>query len=128
MSVFDKADGITIDALIRMGFKVMSEYSGIVRHAMLVIRAVDLTYDSWEYGPALILDYYADSGVKATRRYIDGEYKTLKAKFADIMDIETIIASEKTNMINELFTYWKETYPWKYSMSLEQLRKLITFK
>lgn len=128
MSVFDKEEKITIDALKRMGFKVMSEYSGIVRHAMLVICAVDSTCDSWEYVPALILDYYGGMGVKATRRYIDGEYKTLKVKFADIMDIETIIASEKTNMINELSAYWKEKYLGKHLISPEQLRKQITFK
>lgn len=128
MSVFDKEEKITIDALKRMGFKVTSEFSGIVRHAMLVIHAVDYIYDSYEYVPALILDYYEGLGVKATRIYIDGEYKTLKVKFTDIMDIETIIASEKTNMINELFAYWKEKYPGKHLTSPEQLRKLIIFK
>ena len=123
MSVFDKADGITIDALIRMGFKVMSANFGIVAHAALVIQAVDSTYRSWEYTPALILDYYSHLGVKATRRYIDGEYKTLNIKFTDIMDIEAIIANEKTNMINELLTYWEDR-----PESPEDLRKMITFK
>lgn len=123
MSVFDKADGITINTLIRMGFEVMSENFGIVGHAMLVIRAVDSIVSSWEYGPALILDYYSHLGVKATRRYINGEYKTLDVKFTDIMDIETVIASEKTNMINELMAYWKDV-----KSSPEELRKIVTFK
>ena len=123
MSVFDKVDGITINTLIRMGFEVMSENFGIVGHAMLVIRAVDSIVSSWEYGPALILDYYSHLGVKATRRYINGEYKTLDVKFTDIMDIETVIASEKTNMINELLTYWKDV-----KSSPEELRKIVTFK
>lgn len=123
MSVFDKADGITINTLIRMGFEVMSENFGIVGHAMLVIRAVDSIVSSWEYGPALILDYYSHLGVKATRRYINGEYKTLNVKFTDIMDIETVIASEKTNMINELMAYWKDV-----KSSPEELRKIVTFK
>ena len=124
MSVFDKMERISVDALKHMGFKVMSENSGIVGHAMLVIRAVDSTYNSWEYIPALILDYYNHLGVKATRRYINGEYKTLKVYFADIMDIESVIASEKTNMINELMAYWKDV---DYH-SRENLRKMITFK
>ena len=123
MSVFDKEDGITIDALIRMGFKVMSESFGIVAHAALVIQAVDSVFNSWEYIPALILDYYSHLGVKATRRYIDGEYKTLRVNFNDIMDIEVIIANEKTNMINELLTYWEDR-----PESPEDLRKMITFK
>lgn len=123
MSVFNKADGITINTLIRMGFEVMSENFGIVGHAMLVIRAVDSIVSSWEYGPALILDYYSHLGVKATRRYINGEYKTLDVKFTDIMDIETVIASEKTNMINELMAYWKDV-----KSSPEELRKIVTFK
>lgn len=123
MSVFDKADGITINTLIHMGFEVMSENFGIVGHAMLTIRAVDSIVSSWEYGPALILDYYSHLGVKATRRYINGEYKTLDVKFTDIMDIETVIASEKTNMINELMAYWKDV-----KSSPEGLRKIVTFK
>lgn len=124
MSVFDKAERISVDALKHMGFKVMSENSGIVGHAMLVIRAVDSTYDSWEYIPALILDYYNHLGVKATRRYINGEYKTLNVNFTDIMDIESVIANEKTNMINELMVNWKDIN----SHSREDLRKMITFK
>lgn len=124
MSVFDKVERISVDALKQMGFKVMSENAGIVGHAMLIIRAVDSTYDSWEYTPALILDYYNHLGVKATRKYINGEYKTLEIRFTDIMDIETVIASEKTNMINELMAYWKDVdyHSW------EDLRKMITFK
>lgn len=122
MSIFDKEGEITVDALKHMGFKVMSENFGIVGHAMLVIRAVDSTDNSWEYTPALILDYYNHLGVKATRKYINGEYKTLNVKFTDIMDIESIIASEKTNMINELLTYWVSP------RSQEYLRKTITFK
>lgn len=124
MSVFDKVERISVDALKHMGFKVMSENAGIVGHAMLVIRAVDSTYDSWEYLPALILDYYNHLGVKATRRYINGEYKTLDIKFTDIMDIETVIANEKTNMINELMAYWKDIS----AHSQEYLRNMITFK
>ena len=123
MSVFDKADGITIDALIRMGFKVMSADFGIVAHAALVIQTADSAFNSWEYTPALILDYYSHLGVKATRRYIDGEYKTLNIKFTDIMDIESIIASEKNNMINELLASWEDR-----PESPEDLRKMITFK
>ena len=123
MSVFDKEDGITTDALIRMGFKVSSESFGIVAQARLVIRTVDAIFNSWEYVPALILDYYGSLGVKATRRYIDGEYKTLNIKFTDIMDIESIIASEKNNMINELLASWEDR-----SESPEDLRKMITFK
>lgn len=125
MSVFDKEERITIDALIRMGFKVTSVNFGIVAHAILVIQTVDSELDSWEYVPALILDYYGSLGVKATRKYIDGEYKTLKVQFIDIMDIESIIDNEKTNMINELLAYWKET---TRSESPEYLRKRITFK
>lgn len=124
MSVFDKAERISIEALKHMGFRVMSENAGIVGHAMLVIRAVDSTYDSWEYIPALILDYYNHLGVKATRKYINGEYKTLNVKIIDIMDIESVIANEKTNMINELMAYWKDV---DYH-SREDLRKMITFK
>lgn len=124
MSVFDKEEGITLDALKHMGFKVMSEGNGIVGHAMLVIRAVDSTWDSWEYGPTLILDYYHHLGVKATRKYINGEYKTLNVEFTDIMDIDSVIASEKTNMINELMACWKHIK----IHSQEYLRKLITFK
>ena len=123
MSDFDKADGITINTLMRMGFEVMSENFGIVGHAMLVIRAVDSIVSSWEYGPALILDYYSHLGVKATRRYIDGEYKTLNIKFTDIMDIESIIAYEKNNMINELLASWEDR-----PEPPEYLRKMITFK
>lgn len=123
MSVFDKEDGITINALIRMGFKVMSESFGIVAQARLVIQTADSVFNSWEYIPALILDYYGSLGVKATRRYIDGEYKTLNIKFIDIMDIESIIASEKNNMINELLASWEDR-----PESPEDLRKMITFK
>ena len=39
------------------------------------------------------------------------------------MDIETVIASEKTNMIDELMAYWKDV-----ELSPEELRKMITFK
>ena len=124
MSVFDKVERISVDALKHIGFKVMSESAGIVGHAMLVIRAVDSTYDSWEYIPALILDYYNHLGVKATRKYVNGEYKTLDIKFTDIMDIETVIANEKTNMINELMAYWKDIS----AHSQEYLRNMITFK
>ena len=46
MSIFDKEERITIDALKRMGFEVMSENFGIVGHAMLAIRAVDSVFSS----------------------------------------------------------------------------------
>lgn len=123
MSIFDKDEKFTLSDLKRMGFKVTSANFGVITHTMLVIQAVDPTFSSWEYGPALILDYYNHLGVKATRRYINGEYKTLDVKFTDIMDIETVIASEKTNMINELMAYWKDV-----KSSPEELRKIVTFK
>lgn len=123
MSVFDKEERFTINDLKSMGFKVTSELFGMIGHAILVIRAVDSFYNSWEYPPALILEYYNHLGVKATRKYLDGEYKTLKFNFIDIMDIESIIASEKNNMINELLESWKD-----HPESPEYLRKRITFK
>ena len=123
MSVFDKEERFTINDLKSMGFKVTSELFGMVGHAVLVIQAVDSLYNSWEYMPTLILEYYNHFGVKATRKYIDGEYKTLKFNFIDIMDIESIIASEKNNMINELLESWKDR-----PETPEYLRKRITFK
>ena len=123
MSVFDKEERFTINDLKSMGFKVTSELYGMVGHAILVIQTVDSVYNTWEYLPALILEYYNQFGVIASRKYIDGEYKTLKVNLIDIMDIESIITSEKSNMINELLESWKDR-----PETPEYLRKRITFK